>query len=149
MMSKAVQAWHCRINYMIRWKLGLHTDIHRIGKIKACVGFRWYLQLDGFTSSWNTVTLYWIIGLCLAFSLSGLSVHLSISELDSSQFLVRWELMASSLNNKDLKESERFNKNTMICLYILICTVNINMAQHVNNFWSYLIFLFCRFSKIQ
>lgn len=65
-VSETVRALHHRINYMIRWMPGLHTGIHKIGKIKACIGFRWYLLLDGFTSSPGTVILYWIIGLYLA-----------------------------------------------------------------------------------
>ena len=88
MMPETAQAWHSRINYMIRWMPGLRSDIQKkkkIGKIKACIGFRWYLLLDGFTSSPSTVILYWIIGLYLAVCHWSLSVHLSVSELEACQ----------------------------------------------------------------
>lgn len=70
MPETARRAWHSRINYMVAECLEAllrHTKKKKkkIGKIKACIGFRWYLLLDGFTSSPSTV-MYWIIGLYLA-----------------------------------------------------------------------------------
>lgn len=109
-VSETGQALHCRINYMIRWMPGLHTDIHKIGKIKACIGFRWYLLLDGFTSSPSTVILYWIIGLYLAVCPSKLECPFKrkwagalpkLSETGESRG--RGMLMASCLNYKELK----------------------------------------------